>query len=53
MAQQDPKPDRPMNNPESNKMTTLGNPEMEEIRRAHAPANTVIPHSKPSLSGVI
>ena len=42
-----------INNPDSNNITTLGNPEIEDIRRAHAPANTVIPHSKPSLSGVI
>ena len=48
-----PKPERPMNNPEINKITTLGNPETEEIKRAHAPAKTVIPQSKPSLSGVI
>ena len=48
-----PKPDLPINNPESNKITTLGNPEMEEISRAKAPEKTVIPHSNPSLSGVI
>jgi len=48
-----PKPDLPMNNPESNKITTLGNPVKEENNRAKAPANTVIPQSNPSLSGVI
>ena len=48
-----PNPDLPMNNPESNKITTLGNPVKEENNRAQAPANTVIPQSNPSLSGVI
>jgi len=43
----------PINNPESNKITTLGNPVKEENNRAQAPANTVIPQSNPSLSGVI
>jgi hypothetical protein len=42
-----------MNNPESSKITTLGNPVKEENNRAKAPANTVIPQSNASLSGVI
>jgi len=42
-----------MNNPESNKITTLGNPVKEENNRAQAPENTVIHQSYSSLSGVI
>jgi len=42
-----------MNSPESSNITTLGNPDAEDINRAHAPAKTVIPQSNPSLSGVI
>jgi len=48
-----PNPDLPINNPESNKITTLGNPEKVENNRAQAPANTDITYINPSLSGVI
>jgi len=48
-----PKPELHISKPESNKITTLGNPVKEENNRAQAPANTVIPQSNPSLSGVI
>jgi len=48
-----PKPERPINSPESSSNTTPGRPDNAAIRRAEAPANTVTPHSNPSRSGVI
>ena len=48
-----PKPDLPINNPESNKITTLGNPVKEENNRAQAPANTAVSYTHLTLPTIL
>ena len=48
-----PRPDLPINKPDSNNKTTPGSPVSTDNNLAPAPEKTVMPQSKPSRSGVI